>query len=135
MRLDQKKVTVQMRPHLSPLCSISSYKDPPPLSLLPPPSAQQSIGDLLSPTISPSCSLALSLSSLAFTRNKFAMKMGKNDHHGPARETQGESDIIPPPWAPSSSSQPSRLAPVGRLCHKSFVYSHFCERPTMLLTA
>lgn len=106
---------------------------PPPLSALLP-----LRGALLSPTISPLCSLALSLPSLALARNKFAMKMGKNDHHGPARETQGESDIIPPtldPPPPFSPSQPSRLAPVGRLCHKSFVYSHFCERSAMLLTA
>lgn len=36
---------------------------------------------------------------------------------------------------PQPPSQPSSLAPVGCLCHKSFVYFHFCERHTMLLTA
>lgn len=96
-------------PHLSPLCSIPSYIYPPPLSLLFTPLSlslslsaftQQRIGDLLSPTISSLCSLGLCLPSPALGRNKFVMKMGKNDHHGPARETQGESDIIPPPWTP-----------------------------------
>lgn len=55
------------------------------------------------------CSLALSLPSLAIAQNKFAMKMGKNDHHGPARETQGESDIIPPSLAPLSTPPHSHL--------------------------
>lgn len=111
MRLDQKKVTVQMRPPpLSALLYPPLHIPSSPFSFVyPPPSTQQSRGDSLSPTTSPSCSL-----SLALARNKFAMKMGKNYHHGPARETQGESDIIPHTQdPPSSSSQPSRLAPVG----------------------
>lgn len=40
--------------------------------------------------------------SLAFAQNKFVMKMVGNDHHGPARKTQGESDItLPPTHTPS----------------------------------
>lgn len=136
MRLDQKKVTVQMRPHLSPFLLHPPLHIPSsPLSLclpLPPSALTPQSKRTLSRALSPLCSSALSLSLPAPAQNKFAMKMGKNDHHGPARETQGESDIIPPTPTPP---QPSSLAPVGRLCHKSFVYSHFCERPTMLLTA
>lgn len=136
MRLDQKKVTVQMRP--PPLSFFApspvTYTLLPFLSCLPLPPCALTLRSkrTLSHPLSPLCSPALSLSLPAPAQNKFAMKMGKNDHHGPARETQGESDIIPPTPTPP---QPSSLAPVGRLCHKSFVYSHFCERPTMLLTA
>ena len=102
----RKRSLCRCAPHLSSLLHPPLYVPSSPSSLvypslsLPlPASTLWSMGDLLSPTIFPSCSLTLSLLLLDPARNKFATKMGKNDHHGPARGTQGESDIIHPPPA------------------------------------